>query len=111
MDHNSKEVFVKFAPQLSENRSIGAISIDKELIDDQSSIVSLDSHVNSVTDKGDGFHYDYDFDEGPEFTELNKVKNLRKKQKRKNYHGVGKRFVPRSRSQVLLNSLLRTHAF
>ena len=89
-DNNSKKVLGEFctekdASQLSKNRSIKGISKDKELIDDQSSLVSLDSYVDSITNKGEVFHYDYEFDEGPKFSNLDNVKNIRKKKKRKNY--------------------------
>ena len=89
-DNNSKEVLGEFCNkenvlQLSKNRSIKGISKDKELIDDQSSLVSLDSYVDSITNKGEVFHYDYEFDEGPKFSNLDNVKNIRKKKKRKNY--------------------------
>ena len=90
MDHNSREVLGEFcteedAPQLSKNRSIEGISKDKELIEDQSSLVSLDSYVDSIVDKGEDLYYDPECDEGPEFLDVVNMKNIRKKKKCKNY--------------------------
>ena len=43
-------------------------------------------------DKGEVFHYDSEFDEEPEFSNLDNVKTIRKKKKRKNYWWSRKKF-------------------